>query len=249
MRHLCAVFSCFFFLGAVQFDGVDQHISLDFSKTPSTTTGTMGVWVYFPTGALPAADGAHILWCASDNAVTNKYFYWGIQRYAAGWNNWRGAILLYDVTMSFARIGSTEFAENTWYYVAVAQDGVNTKLYVNGVAETMADSGVQGDPTAWWDDIAAFNTMHLARRELSGADVYANCIMDEFSMWTDVRTPAELLAYMWRRMAFNEPNLVSYWRLDEQTLTNVNDYTTTGNNGTLQNAPTWVGGAPITHGE
>jgi hypothetical protein len=80
----------------------------------------------------------------------------------------------------------------------------------------------------------------LANQTLDG-------IIDEVQVWNVARSAAQITGSMKKRLVGNEEGLVGYWRFDDGTGSKAVDSSSTKNDGTLVNGPTWVAsGAPLT---
>lgn len=96
-----------------------------------------------------------------------------------------------------------------WYHVAAVFDGSKKHLYINGALDSSADfvGTLQANP--------------LERVVFSGnADTRAGQMgfhgrMDTVRVWSEARTPDEVLAEMTRELRGTEPELVGAWRFDD----------------------------------
>ena len=64
--------------------------------------------------------------------------------------------------------------------------------------------------------------------------------IDEFRLWSDVRTNNEIRANMHRVLKGDEADLVGYYKLDTGSGTTAVDSGSGGNDGTLTGGATWV---------
>ncbi len=118
-----------------------------------------------------------------------------------------------------------------WHHVAFVYDaGAGTlELFDNGVLQ---DTATQANPR--------FNTRDLW---LGGSSWYGNYFggtVDEVRIWGVARTETEIRANMYRELAGDEPGLVAYYPLNQQSTTELDDVTTNSHDGTLVNGPAWV---------
>ena len=116
---------------------------------------------------------------------------------------------------------------NTWVHVALAYNGTNGSLYVNGVLSQT--SAVAGPITATTNHKVYFGRSGGPHDQFTG-------FLDEIRVWSVARSQQEIAAFMGRRLAGNETGLVGYWNFDAN---NANDLTSQQNHGTLH------GGASI----
>ena len=131
---------------------------------------------------------------------------------------------------------------NRWYHVAGTYDGVNIKIYVNGI--------LQGTTPA---NIAIGNTglLNFGYHDMVGWEYYLDGSMGDVRIWSVARTESEIQADMYQELTGNESNLVGYWKFNEGSGQVVHDYSNNGNNGQLGSTsgidnddPTWVIGGP-----
>lgn len=122
--------------------------------------------------------------------------------------------------------------DGSWHHVAGSFSGTELKIYIDGVlddqysftATTIAPSANALSIGNGWDG-AAYLPLHGS--------------IDEVRIWNIVRTEAEILACMNSRLDGNEPGLLGYWRLDENSGITTADLTGFGNDGTLGNGAAW----------
>ena len=99
-------------------------------------------------------------------------------------------------------------ATGVWKHVAATCDGSFARLYVDGVL--VSSVGYSGT-------IGAGNTGFFIGG-LSGS--YFHGLIDEVRLWNVVRSQTEIQTYMDSTLMGNEPGLVGYWPLDQQTTVN-----------------------------
>ena len=83
--------------------------------------------------------------------------------------------------------------EGTWYHNVITQDGVEPKLYVNGVESTPVWETTT-DKTLWMAGNSGLDKLTLGCTQWNGAGVSdcAKIYVDEFSLWEDVLTAEEV---------------------------------------------------------
>ena len=133
------------------------------------------------------------------------------------------------------------FQPNTWYHIAGTYDGTTMRIYVNGMLENTSttESGDISYANSWLaigmykDDNEAFS--------FPGQ-------IDEVRIWNVARSQAQIQADMFTELTGSEPNLVSYWNLNEGSGIAAAD-SAGSNHGILNNmdpATDWVGStAPL----
>ncbi len=117
-----------------------------------------------------------------------------------------------------------------WTHVAVTFDNAYTaRFYVDGA---LVETVFGAQPAA-----AATQPFFIGRNA-SGIE-YWRGDLDEIRVWNIVRTPAAIAATHRTTLYGDEPGLVGYWRLDENTGGVVVD-AIGGNHGTVFSSPTWT---------
>lgn len=183
------------------------------------------------------------MWTYCDSYAQTAYF---ILREPTEWRFYTvGAVtyLIGGTSAVYVTMGTSNFTDGQWNHVCFSIEGTAGIIYVNGVSKasgTVVAIGNSGE-------------INIGNRDVGNTHVWDGRIAD-VQIWDDVRTPEEINAYMYRRPAGNEPNLVLYLPLDEQTGTNAVDRQTniTRNDGTLElfaAGSEWGDNPPTTHGE
>lgn len=125
---------------------------------------------------------------------------------------------------------------NEWVHVAVCYDGsASAKIYLNGVDSAVSSGTHAGCATA-------SVPFYLFRNQTGGGIYRATCMIDEIRCWARVRSQAEVLGSMNRRLAASEltdPDLVGYWACEDGTGTTLTDASATAQDGTLTSV-TWL---------
>ncbi len=118
-----------------------------------------------------------------------------------------------------------------WFMAVLVRDSGTVRLYYNGnEVDTAQDS----------DNLSATGDLFIGAQ--AGGTNGTNGIITNFSYYSDVRTPAEImLDFTNRSIDTGDANLVSYIRMDEGTGTDVSD-SVGSNDGVITNA-SWTTGA------
>ena len=119
-------------------------------------------------------------------------------------------------------------------HVAVTIDADNAGetplVYVDGVAVTMTVTAASvGTRTT---DVG--QNLYIGNRAALSNDFDGG--IDEVRLWSDIRTPAEILANYNKELIGTEAGLVGYWRFNEGQGATVADATSNGNDGTITGA-------------
>jgi hypothetical protein len=138
------------------------------------------------------------------------------------------------------QFGTIALSPNTWYHVAVARDAaedIYTPFYLNGVRDVNRYSRTPGSGSTPFYIGGGFGALC---GEFEGE-------IDEVRVWNVERTEAEIRANMFKPLTGSEPNLVSYWRLDDGGTSQTVIDSAGGRDGTRGNDaasgaddPTWV---------
>ncbi|WP_170228016.1 Ig-like domain-containing protein [Vicingus serpentipes] len=126
---------------------------------------------------------------------------------------------------------STSLIFNTWYHMAWVKQGTQILLYIDGTQ--VWATGCTGSPlnaSAWY---LGANQNNFSEN--------ANCSIDNFRIWNDVRTPTEISDNYQTCISAAEANLIVMYDFEEGSGTTTSDIATTdgSQNGTLVNSPQW----------
>ncbi|MBS1777336.1 MAG: T9SS type A sorting domain-containing protein [Bacteroidetes bacterium] len=201
----------------VQFDGVDDHISV-----PNTLAFTPGSMFTLEGWFNPTAIGSSRVLVSKDSSATALSY--NLTLSPAG-------NIVFTVSTSAGVVSATSssvLSAGNWYHVAATYDAANINVYINGaLVGTAAQTGFLTSNNG---------PLYLARTG-GAAPQYFNGGMDEFRFWTIAKSAADIRAGMHTRVTpFSDPNLVCYFRFDEGTGTYYTaDESGNCNNGTLVN--------------
>lgn len=122
----------------------------------------------------------------------------------------------------------------TWVHMAWVKQGVNLSLYVDGAFVSTTAVGAGGTVSSAW---------YLSANQANFTE-NANSTMDNFRIWDDVRTPAEIAANYNICLTGSEANLIVLYDMEEGVGTTTNDLATGDGvqDGTLTGGPIWTGG-------
>ena len=107
----------------------------------------------------------------------------------------------------------THFDLNTWYHIAIVDDGTTATLYVDGIQDTQVSSAGKSAINLAWDWAGGFHIGYSADgRQLDG-------VLSEARIWNRALSPVELVNNQCiisdPVKAAAEDALVAYWKLDE----------------------------------
>ncbi len=127
----------------------------------------------------------------------------------------------YDPQNGYA-YSDVEIVTNKWHHVAVSSSGINTVLYVNGVAQATI---MTTDPATKPSRTALFSI----GQEWDGSTPsnFFKGKIDEVRVWKVARTQYEIKIGMSLAMRGDEPGLIGLWHFDDLAV----DSTENGNNG------------------
>jgi hypothetical protein len=126
-----------------------------------------------------------------------------------------------------------------WHHLAVAYDGTNQWVYLDGVQKAGGNIGPIGNQLTG-NRIGIGSTSYNAASRPVGGNIA------ELRIWDHARSADEIMAAKDVQLAGTESGLVGYWPLDDGFGTTVRDASANDNAGTLKNGLTWDGGETTT---
>ncbi|MEP7264262.1 MAG: LamG-like jellyroll fold domain-containing protein, partial [Bacteroidota bacterium] len=201
---------------ALQFDGSGKYIEEDIASLPqSDAARTMECWI--KTDQSNA--GVIANW---GNIATNERFgllVIGGSLYFVGENNdFQGSITVND---------------NQWHHVAVAYDGTDLLLYVDGVLDVSIATSLNTTGT----------TLRIGQRAVPETGEYFIGTVDELRIWNTARSITELNADMNHAVPVNSNGLVSYFKMDEGSSSVTKDEVSSVDAPVQDGSAEWVSGA------
>jgi fibronectin type 3 domain-containing protein len=157
--------------GGLSFDGVNDHVSTNF--TEQLNTWTVAVWVRSPAAPTFAPSAGPL------NRDKNFQINWNHE-----YPNYQGSVAL-SVANQWYPASFGPLAANTWYHLAATYDGQTLRAYTNGVLVT-ANAAPSGNPD--------FEALALELGAHAGAAQYFNGIVDDVRIYRRVLSAAEIAA-------------------------------------------------------
>lgn len=203
---------------ALNFDGVDDYVSIPAAVSTAIGAAAVTVEAWIKADALP---GAGVVW----GIVTDYY---------TGDNNVHFSLHV-DGTTGLLKAGfyngawreavdTVVLATGVWTHVAGTYDGLNVRLYKNGIlAATTLYVGVMPIGTTGW---------RIGRRW--DAAEFFDGVIDDVRFWSVARTQAEISLTMNLELTGAEVGLVAYYKFNEGIGTQAIDSKLLGvNHGTI----------------
>ncbi len=168
---------------SMDFDGTNDSINIDGALTTlsSTTVGSWSCWVK-PIDATPTNQN-RIIQFGDTNG--NGFLYIRIES-----DGKIGAQARNSGTSSWSfKSDSSIFSNNTWTHIAVVQDGVQPKVYKNGV-EVPITFTVSTDKTAWFSDLPSLDNGRIGcgNQNNIGDIQFFNGAIDEVAVFNTALT-------------------------------------------------------------
>ena len=230
---------------ALDFDGVDDHVTFGASPSLNSNTFTIETWFRRDGTGVPAITsgtvppgltaiplltkgrseaGALLNWFLGIDSATN--------RIAADFES-------ASDDANHGIIGTTTLVNGTWYHAAATYDGTTFRLFLNGVEEaSVADADGPGTGSAHHAALAtALSTTGVP-------EGFFNGVLDEARVWSVARTSAQILAAKDQELS-SGTGLIARYGLNEGTGTAVGNSVAGGVNGNALNGPVWTAGAPF----
>ncbi len=211
----------------LDFDGTDDYVSV-----PDITYNniTVEAWIYRESDS---GTFEHIFSDWYDNEESNRAVNFSIDPGdIVGWGISKDGGSQPGIT------SSTTISVGKWYHVAGTYDGATMKVYINGVLEasnTISSGNIHNN----------VYVKKIGTRATNGQ--YFNGKIDEFRIWDDARTEAEIRSNMYKELVGNESNLLVYYKMNETSGPTVedsqssesNDGTWNGSGGGDYTSATW----------
>ena len=209
---------------SVDFDGVDDYVSI--TNTMTSTTGSYSLWV--------KPDLTNDRWVIASDANSHRTFV-GVRTLSNG--KVRAQVNLSGSEKWKLETDNSVLNSSSWTHIVLTHNATEAKLYIDGsaVAQTFVSSA---DKTAWWNDFSP-TTTRIGAWIISGySNMYWNGVADEVAIWlselsaSDITaiyssgTPASLSSYSplnWYRMG------------DGDTFPTLTDNGSGADNGTMTN--------------
>ena len=194
----------------MEMDGVNEYI--DVPDIVSVINGqTVGTWNTWMNSSVATASGVKVLISADNTGNTEDIFLFFISGKVRAIGR-TGDVVQWDVITD-----NVVLSDNTWHMISLAQDGIEPKIFINGV-ESASTFTISIDKTLWLNDIS-FNQFWLGRRDIGG---YANTSLDEASVWDKGLTSGEI-TQIYNKGRFEVDysdlsffsNCVSHWGMGE----------------------------------
>jgi len=209
---------------ALEFDGVDDYVSLPNVVNPGSDSFSAFVWVRLDNKE--GTDSQLIL----HGGVTGRGWLYRIPS-SDKLGSYLGAESTISETAVFANTGE-------WHHVGLTYNGTTLKLYIDG--QENASNDVVGESSAS-DMLLGCHIVPSATHE------YWNGLIDEVTMYDRVLSEGEIQALMHVKAMGDEPGLMGYWSLDEGQGQIVGDAGPFGNDGRMGSSteedvsdPQWV---------
>lgn len=148
------------------------------------TSGSVEAWVK------PIAIGGFMN-ILSSSATANIDHYWRLDIEPTG----RAAVISFDGTGSAnALYGNTVMSAGTWYHIVAVSDGSNTKIYVNGILQTITIS-LGANIGEWFGDIAGRVNAKISLLTRTSSILPFNGVIDEVALYSGQLSAARVLAH------------------------------------------------------
>ena len=127
---------------------------------------------------------------------------------------------------------NVNISDGTWHHVAFSFNNNVTNgsfVYIDGVLKLTTTYRISDQSV----DLTLGSGISYGSQFFDGS-------IDEVRIWNVVRSQAQIQSAMNSTVASNSTGLVAYYKLDESTGSSAIDATGNGNNGTVNNSPSWM---------
>ncbi len=199
----------------LDFDGVDDYVSIPSSGSHTTSSFTVEFWV--------KADDTP----SSYDGVVDKG--------RSSSRNWYFLTNSGSLEIIFG-LGHTSglseiyipLGDLQWHHIAGTYDGTTMTAYLDGVEVGSQSASMTTD---------ASRAIRLGEW-LSGVNPF-NGHLDELRIWDAARDSSEIRSHMFMSLTGSESGLVGYWNFDDGSGSTLDDATSAGNDGSLNDSPNW----------
>jgi hypothetical protein len=217
---------------ALQFDGVDDHVTIPHNTVFNVAKTTIEMWFYWEA---PSSTATQFL---IGKGFEQLEIHTGYQE-AAGEPIIENSLRFIPTTGVYFDTQANVIGVNKWYHVAFVYDPTVTegyyKCYIDGVETSLTERGANPATTAI---ITTSDPILLGQRY--GNAMRFTGIIDEVRIWNTVRTQPEIQLAMNSELTGNEAGFVAYYKMSDGSGTMLTDDTPDSNNGTLVNGTSWV---------
>ena len=208
---------------ALSFDGSNDYINTNGGTISSAWS--VEFWIKKASNK-----SAHTL---TNNANSGNSGTWSLR--LAQWNNInKVGITKYGVKDYYINDSKANLSIDTWEHVAWTYQNNLVTVYINGesLGSTYSRGPLANGAILYWNLIGK-----------SSITIHGE--IDEFRVWSDVRTQTELKDNMFKELNGNENGLMAYYKMTEGSGTTVTDNSSNSNNGTISGASWVTSNAPI----
>ena len=209
--------------GALNFDGVDDFVSINSSANLNPNLITVECWVKLNA----KQPYAFIMGKVEPFALFNG---WGL---IMDDNGEKFGFYVNDYPNGYVE-SSTRAVIGEWIHVAATYNGSQARIYINGVLEN----------TTNYSNTIPVTSNNIYIGSVNGTQLPFSGALDEVRIWNAARTGAQISGTMNNSLSGAETNLVAYLPFDETSGSSVaNDVAGSDNNGTLTNMNTstaWI---------
>jgi len=229
-------------VGAIDFDGTNDHIVLGSAASLRATTFTLEGWIKMEGPGVTASSGTGGIVAVpiitkgrgeSETAGINMNYFLGVDA-----NNVLVADFEEATGPNHKVIGNTQLKQNIWYHVAASygSDGVGGKewkLYINGELDKQQTEA--GAPTPE-PNSAQHSAIGTAMNSTGVTEGFFNGKIDEVRIWNVVRTGTDI-ANNYLNEISSGAGLIGRWSFNECSGTTAINTGTSAVNGTLTGGP------------
>ena len=179
----------------INYDGTNDYVGIsDEASLQLTTIGSLEAWIY--------ADNP-----IQARTIINKGN--STDGYKLSLNASGNIVLtLYNASTSYVLTSAITISPDIWYHVAATWDTNPMNIYINGVQSNGSSvTGSSGSPSG---------SLTIGS-DSGGTTNFFDGRIDEVRIWDEARSQGDIRTYMCQKIDTRDPNLVGYWRFDEET--------------------------------
>lgn len=220
----------------LNFDGVNDYITLA-NENNFDFTNQMTVEFWMNSNVTPEQWDALIV--KGDDS-------WRVSLTATGTVAFTGTNAFTDF------YSTTSVTDGNWHHVAATYDGINAKIYIDGILENQLGGTANLNNSTY--SVSIGENLQMLGRYFTGN-------MDDIRIWNTARTVTQINAAMSCELQGNESGLVAYYQFNQgidqannSTITTLFDTTSNANSGALTNfalngaTSNWLAGSAVITG-